>query len=194
MVGGSATGNPTDEVLVRWAQAQVALPFWYASTSPVGPFTLTRAYTYRTTRLYRAAVNQHRALSPYILKQVRRALTEGEPIIKPLFFLFPNEPATYTIDDEWLLGDAVLAAPVMTSATSRKIYLPAGTWYDVNTHAMLEGPRTLPSYPAPLSVLPLFIRIDDPDGMQLASIFSTHPPILNPSQDSLWNRSRLRPW
>ena len=90
MVGGSAGGDPTDEVLVRWAQAEVALPFWYASTSPAGPFTITRTYTPETTDLYRAAVNEHRALAPYILKQVQRAVAEGEPIIKPLFFNYPR--------------------------------------------------------------------------------------------------------
>jgi alpha-glucosidase (family GH31 glycosyl hydrolase) len=171
MVGGSAGGNPTDEVLVRWAQAQVALPFWYASTSPAGPFTLTREYTPQTVELYRAAVNQHRALAPYILKQVRRAVAEGEPIVKPLFFNFPGERETYTLSDQWLLGDAVLSAPVLTSAESRAIYLPAGTWYDVNTRELLAGPRTLTDYPAPLPVLPLFIRMDDPDGEWLVSIF-----------------------
>jgi alpha-glucosidase (family GH31 glycosyl hydrolase) len=177
MVGGSASGNPTDEVLVRWAQAEVALPFWYGSTSPAGPFTLTRAYDSQTTNLYRAAVDQHRALAPYILKQAQRAVNEGEPIVKPLFFNYPKEQETYTISDEWLLGDAVLSAPVMTSAESRDIYLPSGTWYDVNTRTLLIGPQKLASYPAPISVLPLFINLDDPDGKQLVSIFNGNQPV-----------------
>jgi alpha-glucosidase (family GH31 glycosyl hydrolase) len=169
MVGGSLGGNPTDEVLIRWAQAEVALPLFYASTSPAGPFTLTRTYLPETIDLYRAAVDRHRALSPYILEQVDRAVAEGEPIIKPLFFNFPNEEATYTIDDEWLLGDAVLTAPVMVSATSRDVYLPAGTWYDINAKTMVEGPTTLTNYPAPLSVSPLFFLMDDPGGGRAAS-------------------------
>lgn len=172
MVGGSGKGNPTDEVLVRWAQAEVAMPFWYASTSPAGPFTLTRTYHPKTVELYRAAVDQHRALAPYILKQARRAVAEGEPIIKPLFFNYPQEQATYLIDNEWLLGDAVLSAPVMSSAETRDIYLPAGTWYDVNTHNQLVGPQTLYDYPAPISVLPLFIRMDDPNAQELIAVFN----------------------
>ncbi len=171
MVGGSAGGNPTDVVLVRWAQAEVAMPFWYGSTSPAGPFTISRAYDPHTIDLYRAAVDLHRALAPYILKQARRAVAEGEPIIKPLFFNYPDEPATYTISDEWLLGDAILSAPVVTSAESRMVYLPAGTWYDVNTHTKVVGPRVIAGYPAPISVLPLFIRMEDPDAKQLVAIF-----------------------
>lgn len=171
MVGGSAGGNPTDEVLVRWAQASVALPAWYGSTSPAGPFTLTREYAPTTTELYRAALDQHRALAPYIRKQVRRAVAEGEPVVKPLFFNYPNEAETYTIADQWLLGDAVLSAPVLTSAETRDIYLPAGTWHDVNTGVRLTGPQVIKDYPAPLAVLPLFLNLEDPEGEALAAVF-----------------------
>jgi alpha-glucosidase (family GH31 glycosyl hydrolase) len=93
-------------------------------------------------------------------------------MIKPLFFYYPKEQETYFISDEWLLGDALLSAPVMTSAESRPIYLPTGTWYDVNTRALLVGPRTIPDYPAPISVLPLFIRMEDPDAKQLLAVFN----------------------
>ena len=67
----------------------------------------------------------------------------------------------------------------MTSAESRDIYLPAGTWYDVNTHSVLVGPQTIVTYPAPISVLPLFIRMDDPDGKELVSIFRGNPSLLD---------------
>ena len=42
--------------------------------------------------------------------------------MKPLFFDFPNDHASYTVADEWLLGDSLLAAPVLSSATSRTVH------------------------------------------------------------------------
>ena len=176
MVGGSSGGNPTDEVLVRWAQAAVTQPIFYASTSPAGPYTLSRTYTPQTLDLYRQAVDRHRAISPYILDQVHRAVATGEPIMKPLFFLFPNEDPTYTINDEWMMGDALLAAPVLVSATQRNIYLPTGTWWDVNAKTMIAGPTTLTNYQTPISVSPLFVRLNDPDGVRVARMLDPSVP------------------
>lgn len=58
-----------------------------------------------------------------------------------------------------MLGSSILVAPVITEgALQRDVYLPIGTWYDPNTDKTYEGPTTLKDYPAPLDVLPYFIR------------------------------------
>lgn len=60
---------------------------------------------------------------------------------------------------EFLLGESILAAPVLEQgAVTRHIYLPRGTWTDGNTKATIIGPRWIMNYPAPLNVLPYFIR------------------------------------
>lgn len=60
---------------------------------------------------------------------------------------------------EYLLGDSILVAPVIKQgATNRDIYLPKGTWYDPNQNKMYEGAIWLNDYPAPLAVLPYFIK------------------------------------
>lgn len=78
--------------------------------------------------------------------------------MKPLFFDFPREPATYATKDQWMLGDAVLAAPVLTSAAARNVYVPSGTWYDVRRKTMVNGPAVLSGYAAPLGTVPVFVR------------------------------------
>lgn len=61
---------------------------------------------------------------------------------------------------EFLLGDDVISAPVIEKgAISRNIYIPKGSWKDGNTGAVHEGPHWIQNYPAPLDVLPYFIRI-----------------------------------
>src|SRR6266496_742276 len=159
MIGGSlGQAPPTKQVLVRWAQAASLMPLMYSSTSPLGVSNPSGSQTYdqQTVDLYSAAVKAHERLAPYIDKQVSRAVQSDEPIMKPLFFDFPADQASYAIDDEWLLGDSLLAAPVLTDQASRDIHLPAGTWYDVAHHQVVEGPAELTGYSADLTRTPAF--------------------------------------
>jgi alpha-glucosidase (family GH31 glycosyl hydrolase) len=170
MIGGSLAGfPPTKQVLVRWAQAAALMPLMYSSTSPLGVsnFAGSRTYDDETVQLYRDAVALHQKLAPYIEKQVDRAVATGEPIMKPLFFDFPQDRASYDIDDEWLLGDDVLAAPILADATQRDVHLPAGTWYDVARDRVVKGAVDLHGYPADLGTVPMFVRLDSSDGAAL---------------------------
>jgi alpha-glucosidase (family GH31 glycosyl hydrolase) len=162
MVGGSLSQPPpTKQVLVRWAEAASLMPLMYSSTSPLGVANSagSRSYDAQTVRLYKAAVRQHRRLASYIDAQVRRAVRTGEPIMKPVFFDFPRDRASYTIGDEWLLGNSLLAAPVLTDGTSRSIHLPSGQWYDAVRHRVVRGPITLADYHARLGQTPMFVRM-----------------------------------
>jgi len=158
MIGGSLSQPPpTKEVLVRWAQAAALMPFMYSSSSPLGVREVT--YDEETVALYRAAIERHERLAPYIWDQVRETLESGDPIMRPLFFDFPKDERTYAIDDEWMLGPAVLAAPAVEPGGTREVYLPAGRWYDANHGAVIKGPRRLEGYGAPLGVTPTFVRL-----------------------------------
>ena len=164
MIGGSSgQPAPTKEVLVRWAQSASYMPLMYASTSPVETTDWTTGqkvdYDQQTVDLYRDAIARHERLAPYIWDQVQNALRTGDPIVRPLFFDFPQDRASYTVADEWLLGPAVLAAPNVTSAPTRDIHLPPGKWYDVNHGTTIKGPKTLKAYATPLTVTPAFVNL-----------------------------------
>ena len=75
-------------------------------------------YDTQTIDLYRDAIQLHEKLFPYEMEQVHRAVQSGEPIMKPIFFDYPNDQKSYTIDDEWLYGDSLLAAPVLTDTSN----------------------------------------------------------------------------
>jgi alpha-glucosidase (family GH31 glycosyl hydrolase) len=170
MVGGSL-GNPppSEEVLIRWAQAAAAMPLVYSSTSPIRVYDYVHKkwvdYDSDTVRLYSQALDVHKRLAPYIQRQVQRALQTGDPIMRPLFFVFPSDRASYTVGDEWMLGDSLLAAPVLSAGTSRDVHLPTGEWYDVARGRTVHG--DLRAYPAGLDTLPLFVRIGTPDTKSL---------------------------
>lgn len=170
MIGGSlGQPPPTKEVLVRWAQAASFMPLMYSSTSPLGVSNPSgsRTYDQQTVDLYKAAISTHERLGPYLQRQVDRAVRTGEPIMKPLFFNHPGDQAGYPIDDEWLLGDSLLAAPVLTDQTSRDIHLPDGQWYDVQHRRAVKGPVDLKAYGAGLAQTPVFIRLGTADTASL---------------------------
>jgi alpha-glucosidase (family GH31 glycosyl hydrolase) len=165
MIGGSlGSPPPTKDVLIRWAQAASLMPLMYSSTSPLGvsnPYG-SQAYDPQTATLYTNAVRQHEQLASYIEEQVDRAVATGEPIMKPLFFDFPKDRAAYTLSDEWLLGDSLLAAPILTAGTSRSVHLPAGEWYDAIHHRILRG-GTITDFHASLGQTPMFVRLGTAD-------------------------------
>jgi len=170
MIGGSdGQPPPTKDVLVRWAQAASLMPLMYSSTSPLGVSNPAGAQSYdqQTVDLYAAAVKTHGRIAPYIVKQVKRAVQTDEPIMKPLFFNYPGDQSTYTINDEWLLGDSLLAAPILTDQSTRNVHVPAGTWYDVTHRRVITGPTDLSGYTAGLTQVPTFVRLGTSDTGEL---------------------------
>src|SRR4029450_3297787 len=121
------------------------------------------SYDQQTIDLYKQAIRTHEALAPYIRQQVDRAVRTGEPIMKPLFFNHPDDQATYTINDQWLLGDSLLAAPVLADQSSRDIHIPPGNWYDVQNKRGVKGPTDLHGYQADLTTSPAFIKLGSHD-------------------------------
>ncbi|MBB4781537.1 TIM-barrel domain-containing protein [Streptomyces rapamycinicus] len=150
-------------VLVRWAQAASLMPLMYASTSPTGVRDATSGewvgYDRETVGLYPAAIATHDRLAPYIWDQVRNTVKTGDPIMRPLFFDFPEDERSYTVSDEWMLGPAVLAAPKLDEGATRDIFLPSGVWRDVGRGTVIHGPVTLKDCAAPLGITPAFVNL-----------------------------------
>ncbi len=72
--------------------------------------------------------------------------------MRPLMLEFPDDRATWSLNDEWMLGDRI------TKGGERKVYLPAGEWFDGNTGKAVEGAQTLELTPVPLGVIPFYVR------------------------------------
>ena len=63
--------------------------------------------------------------------------------MRPLWVEFPSEEATFAIDDEFMLGSALLVHPVVApSTTSVSVYFPTGIWYDLDDLSRYSGPST----------------------------------------------------
>lgn len=83
-------------------------------------------------------------LRPYIHKYMKIASETGAPLMRPMFFEYPDDELCYSLGDQYMFGEDILFAPIVAQGqTSRKVYLPAGTWIDVNTKTNFEGGRSV---------------------------------------------------
>jgi alpha-glucosidase/alpha-D-xyloside xylohydrolase len=98
-------------------------------------------------------------LMPYIYSLGYFSQATGAPYTRALFMDFPGDPNVAEIGDEYMFGPAFLVAPVTEQgATSRKVYLPAGTdWFNYWTNERLKGGQTV-EVAAPIDTMPLFVR------------------------------------
>ncbi|MFL6331820.1 MAG: TIM-barrel domain-containing protein [Pyrinomonadaceae bacterium] len=98
-------------------------------------------YDEALTEDFRRALGLKYSLMPYIMAQAKDSSAKGWPMLRALFFEYPNDPASWTIDDEYMFGSDLLVAPLMESAAGRRVYLPPGEWIDYQTGQAYTGER-----------------------------------------------------
>ena len=98
-------------------------------------------------------------LRPYIRNCMRKASETGAPVMRPLFYDFPDDKTCWETEDAYMFGEDLLVAPVMEEGVrERQIYLPAGCrWTDAYTKKGYEGGQTV-TVPAPIDIIPVMIR------------------------------------
>ncbi len=94
---------------------------------------------------------------PYLYTAFNEYHWTGKPPIRALVLDWPNDPKVRQIDDEFMFGDSVLAAPMFAGEPQRDVYLPAGDWYDFWTHARITGGTTIEAT-NDLGQIPLFVK------------------------------------
>jgi alpha-D-xyloside xylohydrolase len=76
---------------------------------------------------------------PYIIAQAKDSSARGFPMLRTLFFEYPDDQTSWTIDDEYMFGSSLLVAPMFDEAATRKVYLPPGSWIDYQTGKVYPG-------------------------------------------------------
>ena len=106
-----------------------------------------------------AHVRLRERLRPYLRELFREASETGAPLMRPMFWHAPDDPACRDLADQYFFGRDLLVAPVLEpGATSRRVVLPAGDrWTDARTGEAFDGGRAVDA-PAPLSSIPVFVR------------------------------------
>jgi alpha-glucosidase len=159
-VGGFFGPSPSPELFVRWVQAcclnpRMVMNSWKADGSINVPWLHESVTTHVA-----AAIRLRYKLMPYLWSLFERASSLHEPIIRPAFYDFPNDEKCFDDSDDFMLGSALLVAPVVVQGvTTREVYLPSGpgAWFDFYSGKRFEAGQTH-TVAAALDVLPLFAR------------------------------------
>jgi alpha-D-xyloside xylohydrolase len=176
--GRSDTGGPDAELYVRYLQHGFLLPF--AEFHGIGPREPWH-YGEEVAALYRRYAQLRYRLLPYLYAQMHHACDTGIPVLRPMMLEFPDDFNTRHLDLQYMLGDALLVAPIVDRSTRRPVYLPPGTWFDFWTDRAITGGAWI-DYDAPLDRLPLFVRgghalLVGPGGQNAAEAFAAPPEI-----------------
>ena len=180
-IGGFHGGNIHDpkfhELLIRWFQWGVFSPVMRLhgnrdpqvlpeqpyrdgiAQCPTGAPNEVWSYGEETGEILTSCLQLREKLKSYISKIMAETHEKNSPIMRTMFFEFPDQAESWNIYDQYCFGPDLLVAPVMHEGTrSRDVWLPAGeTWIDFYTHEHYAGGQTL-HHCAPLHQIPVFIR------------------------------------
>lgn len=181
--GGDTQSEDFRELIVRWFQfglfcpvmrlhgARLRLP-----DAPVhhpgiiepsgGPNEIWK-FGDRAYAVIEKLIHLRERLRPYIHRQMEIASQTGMPIMRPMFYGFPDDEKCYELDDQYLFGSDILFAPIMERGQiSRKVYLPKGRWVLTMNGNVYEGGQTVTVH-AELEQFIAFV----PEGSPILPIF-----------------------
>lgn len=183
-IGGFHGGDPDDEgfrkLLVRW--------FQYGTFSPVmrlhgdrrpqkmlfkedgtpalftGGDNEVWSFGDEVYEILKKYIELREKMRPYIRGLMKEAHEKGVPIMRTMFYEFPQDKICWELKDQYMFGADILVAPITTEDTyERQVYLPKGaTWVDAHDGEIYEGGQTI-CCQAPLDIIPIFLKQGKPE-------------------------------
>jgi len=157
---GGFFGNPEGDLMVRWYQAGAFQPFFrghaHLDTKRREPWLKGEPYT----TYIREAIRTRYTLLPLWYSLFHQSSIDGTPVMRPLFYEFPNEEAIFDLEDEYLIGNQLLVKPIVeANLASTSVYLPGKgqIWYRFDNLEPTAGGNSI-SVITPLNKIPVFIR------------------------------------
>ena len=153
---GGFSGNPSDELYARWAG-------WSAFNSHMrlhgGPVRYREPWNYgeEAQAAFRKVVGLRYRLLPYLYSESVKSARDGLPVMRHLVFEFQEDPTSWNIDDQFMFGESIMVAPILTRQDHRKAWIPPGLWYEGTSGRMIEGPCWI-EVQADLATVPIYFR------------------------------------
>lgn len=181
-IGGFMYGNPNDpafvELLERWFEFAVFSPILrlHGDRDPHdippldkdpergygGGYLFTGqpneiwSYGIDAQKIMENQIKLRESLIPYIESVMKEASKSGSPVMRTMFYEFPEDEKCWELRDQYMFGSEYLVAPVLHAGqTKRSVYLPAGKWEDIYTHKEFDG-NTIIEADAPIEQIPVF--------------------------------------
>jgi alpha-glucosidase len=155
---GGFLGRGNGELLVRAYQISFLAPFCRNHKVIDGydqePWRFGKYYE----DIIRKYLKLRYQMLPFLYTTLEEAHRTGVPLFRPLMLNYQDDENTYNLDDEFMIGDDLLVAPIVKpDITGRQVYLPKGGWYDYWTNKRYSG-GTMIRVEAPLENVPIFVR------------------------------------
>lgn len=160
-------GNATEDLAIRWYKAAFLFPFLRNHTCEHTRSQEPWAFSHKALRIIRHFIRLRYKLLPYLYNLFLAQEARGEAIMRPLFYDFEdtNNLCLAQIEDQFMLGPAILHAPCLKAAEKRRtVTLPGARWYDAiegrwrrggGRIAVDDGPETTPLFFREGSVVPM---------------------------------------
>ncbi|GAA5803029.1 hypothetical protein HPULCUR_008504 [Helicostylum pulchrum] len=151
--------NPTPELLSRWYQAATYQPFFrghaHIDTKRREPYLSTEPYKSIT----RDTLRERYALLSFWYTLFFEAYKQGTPMMRPMMMEFPNDENVFTMDDQFMVGSAILVKPITSEgSTSTQVYFAGEQpWYHTKT-LVAENKQGLHTVEAPLDTIPAYYQ------------------------------------
>lgn len=178
-IGGFFGGHIDDpdfhEVLIRWFEYGTFCPVmrlhgyrWpfkpqYGTTGGAecvsGADNEVWSYGDKVYEICKKYLKIREAMMPYITTLMEEAHKKGTPVMRPMFYDFPDDKLCWENESQYMFGPNILVAPIMEKGqTEREVYLPVGSnWTNALTKEKMEGGQTI-LVDAPIDQIPLFLR------------------------------------
>ncbi|MES2426250.1 MAG: glycoside hydrolase family 31 protein [Bacteroidota bacterium] len=156
---GGFMGNPTPELMVRWNSLGAYTPM-FRNHSSMGmirrePWQWGKAYE----QIIKKDIEQRYQLLPYIYSGFYHSTQTGLPLSRTLAIDHTNDENVFDskYQNQFLFGDSILVAPVISTDMTTDVYLPAGDWFRLSTEEKFTGGQAV-KVPSPLTDLPVFVK------------------------------------
>jgi alpha-D-xyloside xylohydrolase len=178
-IGGFMTDDVSDpafqQLLIRWYEFAVFTAV-FRMHGDRGPYTIPNlddrdfgggcqhtgqpnelwSYGEDNYKIMKKYLNIRLEMKPYIEKLFHEAHTDGSPLVRTMFYEFPDDDKCWNTYDQYMFGDEYLVAPILTQDTwEREVYLPKGTWKDTRDGKIYEGGTSIKAA-APLDSIPVY--------------------------------------
>ena len=150
------------ELLARWTEFGVFQPYCRNHSAMGTARQEPWAFGEPWESICREMLLLRMRLLPYLYTLFEECHRTGAPVLRPLLFEFPEDETTYNADDQFMVGSALLIAPLTRPGIEhRHVYLPAGAWAHWWTGAIISGPAHVLAH-APLGQPAIYVRANTP--------------------------------
>jgi alpha-glucosidase (family GH31 glycosyl hydrolase) len=149
-IGGHIYGGRDDELATRWVQLGVFSPILRLHSSS-NPFLVKEPWHYpaEAREAMTAALRFRHRLVPYLHTMNHRAAADGVPLVRPMYYVAPDDRHAYMVPNQFAFGSELVVAPITTPRDRVTLcgavhaWLPPGTWIDVFTATVYDGDREI---------------------------------------------------